>query len=71
MDSSHISAVAQVGCGDSSGESGVVAGVHEQADPSGLQYRELAGLQRNAQAPLLADDPVRSRASYARKLVTL
>ena len=39
---------------DSSRESSVVAGRHEQTDPPDLQDPELAELQRSAQAPRLA-----------------
>ncbi len=46
---------------DSSRESSVVAGRHEQTDAPDLQDPELAELQRSAQAPGLADDLVRSR----------
>lgn len=46
---------------DSSCESSVVAGWHEQTDAPDLQDPELASLQRCAQAPGLADDLVRSR----------
>ena len=45
---------------DSSRESSVIAGPHEQTDTPDLQDPELASLQRGAQAPGLADDLVRS-----------
>lgn len=45
---------------DSSRESSVVAGRHEQTDTPDLQDPELAELQRSAQAPRLADDLARS-----------
>jgi len=38
-----------------------MAGPHEQTDASDMHDRELAGLQRGAQAPRLVDDLVRSR----------
>jgi archaellum component FlaC len=46
---------------DSSCESSVVAGLHEQTDTPDLQDQELARLQRSAEAPWLADPLVRSR----------
>ena len=46
---------------DSSHESSVVAGLHEQTDSSDLQDPELAELQRSAQALWVADGLVRSR----------
>lgn len=44
---------------DSSCESSVVAGMHEQTYTPNLQDEELASLLRSAQAPGLADDLVR------------
>lgn len=44
---------------DSSRESSVVAGLHEQTHPADLQDQELAGLQRSAEAAWLPDDLVR------------
>jgi hypothetical protein len=46
---------------DSSREAGFVAGLHEQTYTADLQDQELAGLQRSAQAPWLADDPLAGR----------
>ena len=46
---------------ESSHESSVVAGIHEQPRPLDIQDQELARLQWSAQAPGLADDLVRSR----------
>ena len=43
---------------DSSCDSSVVAGGHQQTHRPRLQDQELAGLQRSAQAPWLADDLV-------------
>jgi hypothetical protein len=45
---------------DSSRDSSVVAGLHEQTHPAELQDQELAGLQRSAEAARLPDDLVRS-----------
>ncbi|SUZ33337.1 hypothetical protein ROE7235_03106 [Roseibaca ekhonensis] len=45
---------------DSSRESSVVAVLHEQTDPAELQDKELAGLQRSAEAAWFPDDLVRS-----------
>ncbi len=47
--------------GDSSRESSVIAGRHEQTDTADLQDQELACLQRRAQATRLANDLARSR----------
>ena len=46
---------------DSSFESSVVGGLHEQTDTTDLQDPELAELQGSAEAPRLAGDLVRSR----------
>ena len=46
---------------DSSRESSVVAGMHEQTDTPDLQDQELASLQRRAETPWFADDLVRPR----------
>ena len=46
---------------DSSRESSVVAGLHEQTHPAELQDQELAVLQRSAEAARLPDDLVRPR----------
>jgi len=48
----------KVRVGDSSRESSVVAGLHEQTHPAELQDQELAGLQRGAEAAWLPDDLV-------------
>jgi hypothetical protein len=47
--------------GDSSRESSVIAGRHEQTDTADVQDQELARLQRGAQATRVADDLVRSK----------
>jgi hypothetical protein len=46
---------------DSSCESSVVAGWHEQTHTPCLQDQKLACLQRGAQAPRVADDPLAGR----------
>ncbi len=45
---------------DSSGESSMVAGLHEQTHPAALQDQELACLQQSAEAAWLPGDLVRS-----------
>ena len=53
--------VAQRPRGNSSPESSVVAGPHEQTHPADLQGQELAGLQRRAEAARLPSDLVRPK----------